>query len=229
MIIVKTSNGDHFVNEAEVLQVAHDKAKAQVVIWPRSWCNPTFVTDHFAIEDVESVIYTNADQTVKYEIKGSKLEELEARNSELYEHGNIMRTELLKTQCERDRLEAELEELKNRFQTADVLLDDKKSPLTFHAISPILGDCTQSFNVEGCDKMSTHDFIMDVIGRDQFVSIYFKQDGYPIWSCHYSNQKLDEGKEDMPGSFDQFKVKSAKCNGGWGQMNYDVMLYGPGE
>lgn len=67
MIIVKTSNGDHFVNEAEVIQVAHNKAKAQVVIWPSKWCDPTFVTDHFIIEHVESVIYTNVDHTVKYE------------------------------------------------------------------------------------------------------------------------------------------------------------------
>ena len=57
MIIVKTSNGDHFVNEAEVLQVAHNKAKSQVVIWPSRWCDPTFVTDHFVIEDVKSIIY----------------------------------------------------------------------------------------------------------------------------------------------------------------------------
>lgn len=61
MIIIKTSNGDMFVNEKETQMVQHDKANKMVVIRSRKEglnCN---------IKDVESVIYTNADQTVKYE------------------------------------------------------------------------------------------------------------------------------------------------------------------
>ena len=34
MIIIKTTNGDRFINDAETLQVSHVKDKAQVKVWP---------------------------------------------------------------------------------------------------------------------------------------------------------------------------------------------------
>ena len=67
MIIVKTNNGDRFINEAETLQVSHNKDKAEVEVWPSKWGNQPHQLQNFIIEHVESVIYTNADQTVKYE------------------------------------------------------------------------------------------------------------------------------------------------------------------
>ena len=39
MIIVKTNNGDRFINEAETLQVSHIKDKALVEVWPSRWGN----------------------------------------------------------------------------------------------------------------------------------------------------------------------------------------------
>ena len=76
MIIVKTSNSDRFINEAETLQVIHNKDKAEVEVWPSKWGNQPHQLQNFIIEHVESVIYTNEDQTVKYEDKCSEVEEL---------------------------------------------------------------------------------------------------------------------------------------------------------
>jgi hypothetical protein len=67
MIIVKTNNGDRFINEAETLQVSHNKDKALVEVWPSRWGNQQQQPQYYIIENVESVIYTNADYTVKYE------------------------------------------------------------------------------------------------------------------------------------------------------------------
>ena len=67
MIIVKTNNGDRFINEAETLQINHIRDKAQVEVWPSRWGNQQQQPQYYIIEHVESVIYTNADQTVKYE------------------------------------------------------------------------------------------------------------------------------------------------------------------
>ena len=76
MIIVKTNNGDRFINEAETLQVSHNKDKSEVEVWPSRWGNKQQQPQYYIIEHVESVIYTNADQTIKYEDKCSELEEL---------------------------------------------------------------------------------------------------------------------------------------------------------
>jgi hypothetical protein len=84
MIIVKTNNGDRFINEAETLQVSHNKDKALVEVWPSRWGNQQQQPQYYIIEHVESVIYTNADQTVKYEDKGSEVEKLKKRIEDGY-------------------------------------------------------------------------------------------------------------------------------------------------
>ena len=84
MIIVKTNNGDCFINEAETLQINHIKDKAQVEVWPSRWSNQQQQPQYYIIEHVESVIYTNADQTVKYEDKGSEVEKLKKRIEDGY-------------------------------------------------------------------------------------------------------------------------------------------------
>ena len=70
MIIVKTSNGDMFVNEKETQIVQHDKANKMVVIRSQKDglnCN---------IKDVESIIYTNEAHPTMWKDEGSELETL---------------------------------------------------------------------------------------------------------------------------------------------------------
>ena len=76
MIIVKTNNGDRFINEAETLQVSHVKDKAQVEVWPSRWGNQQQQPQYYVIEHVEAVIYTT--QETKWEDEGSEVESLKA-------------------------------------------------------------------------------------------------------------------------------------------------------
>ena len=77
MIIVKTSNGDRFINEAETLQVSHIKDNALVEVWPSRWGNQQQQPQYYIIEHVESVIYTT--QETKWKDEGSELETLKKR------------------------------------------------------------------------------------------------------------------------------------------------------
>ena len=105
MIIVKTKNGDHFVNENALIEVAHDKEKA-IVFWYRN--NGCITT----ITDVESVVYTNVDQTSKYEDKGSRVAELEASLHDQLVWGNNIRTKYMELDDENSELKAKLDKLK---------------------------------------------------------------------------------------------------------------------
>ena len=77
MIIVKTNNGDRFINEAETLQINHIRDKAQVEVWPSRWGNQQQQPQYYIIEHVESVIYTT--QETKWKDDGSELETLKKR------------------------------------------------------------------------------------------------------------------------------------------------------
>ena len=76
MIIVKTNNGDRFINEAETLQVRHIKDKALVEVWPSRWGNQQQQPQYYIIENVESVIYTT--QETKWKDEGSEIQRLKA-------------------------------------------------------------------------------------------------------------------------------------------------------
>lgn len=76
MIIVKTNNGDCFINEAETLQVNHIRDNALVEVWPSRWCNQQLQSQYYIIENVESVIYTT--QETKWEDEGSEIQRLKA-------------------------------------------------------------------------------------------------------------------------------------------------------
>ena len=96
MIIVKTNNGDRFINEAETLQVNHIRDNALVEVWPSRWCNQQQQPQYYIIEHVESVIYTT--QETKWKDEGSEIQwlkaELEKKEKELskeYDHFSYIR------------------------------------------------------------------------------------------------------------------------------------------
>ena len=98
MIIVKTKNGDRFINEAETLQVSHVKDKAQVEVWPSRCGNHQQQPQYFVIEHVEAVIYTNAAQATQWKDEGSEIQRLKAtiekkdkEYEQIQEHSRFMR------------------------------------------------------------------------------------------------------------------------------------------
>ena len=81
MIIIKTTNGDRFINEAETLQVNHIRDKALVEVWPSRWDNQQQQPQYYIIEHVESVIYTT--QETKWKDEGSELETLKKQREDI--------------------------------------------------------------------------------------------------------------------------------------------------
>ena len=69
MIIVKTKNGDHFINEKAVAEVKHDREKAVVDCWGANG----YYSHH---EDVEGVVYTNDAQPTSWTDEGSYIKRL---------------------------------------------------------------------------------------------------------------------------------------------------------
>ncbi len=111
MIIIKTANGDRFINDAETLQVSHVKDKAQVEVWPSRWGNQQQQPQYFVIEHVEAVIYTNAAQATQWKDEGSELEKLKAKYNEHMEWRGKLRDEYMKVMQERDELKERLAKL----------------------------------------------------------------------------------------------------------------------
>jgi len=116
MIIVKTNNGDRFINEAETLQVNHNKDKALVEVWPSRWGNQQQQPQYYIIEHVESVIYTNADQTVKYEDKGSEVEKLKKRIEDGYIFSKDIQSKYISMYDEYIGMQNEIARLKEKLR-----------------------------------------------------------------------------------------------------------------
>ena len=104
MIIVKTKNGDHFINEKAVIEVKHDREKAVVSCYGAN--------GHYSYHEyVEGVVYTNDAQPTSWTDEGSEIARLKKSLDEQRECGNKMRDEYLKIEQERDELKARLAEL----------------------------------------------------------------------------------------------------------------------
>ena len=76
MIIVKTKNGDHFINDKAVIMVEHLRDKAVVNAYGDKGL-------YYIVEDVEGVIYTNDAQPTTWQDEGSEIQRLKARLAQL--------------------------------------------------------------------------------------------------------------------------------------------------
>jgi hypothetical protein len=104
MIIVKTKNGDRFINDKAVTMVEHDREKAVVNAYGDKGV-------FFHIEDVEGIIYTNDAQPTSWKDEGSEIQRLMESLDEQREWGNKMRDEYLKIEQERDELKERVAQL----------------------------------------------------------------------------------------------------------------------
>ena len=91
MIIVKTKNGDRFINDKAVTMVEHDREKAVVNAYGDKGV-------FFHIEDVEGIIYTNDAQPTSWKDEGSEIQRLKAtiekkdkEFDQMLEHSRFMR------------------------------------------------------------------------------------------------------------------------------------------
>ena len=104
MIIVKTKNGDRFINDKAVTMVEHDREKAVVTAYRDDGAS-------YNINDVEGIIYTNDAQPTSWKDEGSEIQRLMKSLDEQREWGNKMRDEYLKMEQERDELKERVAQL----------------------------------------------------------------------------------------------------------------------
>ena len=104
MIIVKTKNGDRFINDKAVTIVEHERDKAEVT----AYCDDGA---YYKIENVEGIIYTNDAQPTSWKDEGSEIQRLMKSLDEQREWGNKMRDEYLKIEQERDELKERVAKL----------------------------------------------------------------------------------------------------------------------
>lgn len=100
MIIVKTTNGDRFINEAECLQVNHLRDTATVEVWPAGWGkNRQYETPrYYIIQNVEAVIYTTSPKD--WHDKGSAIRKLEEQRSQYRDCIERLKAKLRDFGCE---------------------------------------------------------------------------------------------------------------------------------
>lgn len=234
MIIIKTNNGDRFVNEAEVIAVNHDKGRAAVEVWPSRWDNHKEPSRFYVIENVEEVTYTNKE--VEYHDEGSEIQKLTYELAKRTRELSDLRDEYRKMDDERYKLKAEVGNLQAKLQELKGTTEEPKpteaqpsseSKITLHATSPMGSDCTTAYDVDGCEGMTVEEFVNDVIHRaSQYVTIWVERDGVTVWRGEYKNAILDmKASRDIPGGIFECQVKSARASGDWGQMSYTVKLY----
>ena len=91
MIIVKTKNGDHFINDKAVIKVEHNKERATVTCFADKGI-------YSYMENVEQVVYTSDAQQVEWKDEGSEIQRLKAdlekeqkKFSQLLEHFGYIR------------------------------------------------------------------------------------------------------------------------------------------
>jgi hypothetical protein len=221
MIIVKTKNGDSFINDKAVTMVAHDREKAVV---NAHGDNGLF----FHIEDVEGIIYANDAQAIAWKDEGSEIERLQKKLDEQLEWGRKIRKEYMDMQKKNNQLEEEVKNLMGLVKTLEEMKPTSapKQKIILRATSPIGSDCTQAYDVDGCDGMTVKDFILTVIKNDPHVAIDLKRGDKYIWNGEYNNQALRKERfKELSEDMLLLKIKSARAAGGWGQMSYNVKLY----
>ena len=111
MIIVKTTNGDRFINDSETLLVSHIKDKAQVEVCVTVRSEKQTQPRPYIIEHVEAVIYTNAAQATQWKDEGSELEKFKSKYYDHMEWSGKLRDEYIKIEQERDELKERLAKL----------------------------------------------------------------------------------------------------------------------
>jgi hypothetical protein len=110
MIIIKTTNGDRFINEAETLQVSHNKDKAEVEVWPSRWGHQQQIPEFFVITHVEQVIYTTAPMNAYTDV-GSELEAYKKELGARVDKYNELKHEYLNLMQENEDMKKRLEKL----------------------------------------------------------------------------------------------------------------------
>ena len=217
MIVVVTNNGCRYINEAAITMLSHIKDEAMVEVWPNCVSVTGLTLQPSTIHDVERVIYTTKDEYIND--PGKTIEELEDRLSKERENFDNLSALYEKTEAECRVAVAKLEAYKATEPKPEY-------KIKLRAVTPLGSDYTRSFVVENCEGMRLGDFVIQANTLYKYTTFRISDANGYIGDCEYEsgNMKSSRLNAKKVCGIDDRIVKSAKANGGLGQMSYDVQI-----
>ena len=217
MIVVVTNNGCRYINEAAITMLSHIKDEAMVEVWPNCVSVTGLTLQPSTIHDVERVIYTTKDEYIND--PGKTIEELEDRLSKERENFDNLSALYEKTEAEYRVTVAKLEAYKATEPKPEY-------KIKLRAVTPLGSDYTRSFVVENCEGMRLGDFVIQANTLYKYTTFRISDANGYIGDCEYEsgNMKSSRLNAKKVCGIDDRIVKSAKANGGLGQMSYDVQI-----
>ena len=217
MIVVVTNNGCRYINEAAITMLNHIKDEAIVEVWPRCMSSTGITLQPSTIRDVERVIYATDGECINE--PGKKVEELEEQLSKVLESCEKLRKEYIDIQTKYIFASDKLK----KYENAEPKPEYK---IKLRAVTPMGSDCTQAFEVENCEGMRLGDFVIQANILDKYTTFRICDANGYIGDCEYENGNMKSSRLNAKKvcGIDDRIVKSAKANGGWGQMSYDVQI-----
>lgn len=217
MIVVVTNNGCRYINEAAITMLNHIKDEAIVEVWPLCTNSIGANLPASTIHDVERVIYTTKDEYIND--PGKKVEELEEQLSKGYEDFENLRKRYLDIETKYIVASDKLKEYENTEPKPE-------HKIKLRSVTPMGSDCTQGYEVDNCEGMRLGDFVIQANILDKYTTFRICDANGYIGDCQYENKNMKSSRLNAKKvcGIDDRIVKSAKANGGWGQMSYDVQI-----
>lgn len=115
----------------------------------------------------------------------------------------------------------------NVFESADEVPLLQMPNIKMRAVTPLGGDCTQGYEVDGAEGMTVREFIQYICDehpseRGTFI-VYGKRKDM-LWRCDFKNGVLDQKtmlSEDTGRMLGRV-ITRVTAGGGWGLMDYDL-------
>lgn len=217
MIVVVTNNGCRYINEAAITMLSHIKDEAIVEVWPLCTNSIGANLPASTIHNVERVIYTTDGERIND--PGKKVEELEEQLSKVLEAMKKMRKEYIDIQTEYTVASDKLKKYENTESNPE-------HKIKLRAVTPLGSDYTRSFVVENCEGMRLGDFVIQANTLYKYTTFRISDANGYIGDCEYENGNMKSSRLNAKKvcGIDDRIVKSAKANGGLGQMSYDVQI-----
>lgn len=217
MIVVVTNNGCRYINEAAITMLNHIKDEAIVEVWPKCMSGTGVALEPNTIHNVERVIYATDGERIND--PGKKVEELEEQLSKGREDFDNLRKRYLDIETKYIVASDKLKKYENTEPKPE-------HKIKLRAVTPMGSDRTQDFEVENYEGMRLGDFVIQANILDKYTTFRICDANGYIGDCQYENKNMKSSRLNAKKvcGIDDRIVKSAKANGGWGQMSYDVQI-----
>jgi hypothetical protein len=197
--------------------LSHIKDEAIVEVWPLCTNSIGANLPASTIHNVERVIYTTDGERIND--PGKKVEELEEQLSKGREDFENLRKRYLDIETKYIVASDKLKKYENT-------KSNPEHKIKLRAVTPLGSDYTRSFVVENCEGMRLGDFVIQTNTLYKYTTFRISDANGYIGDCEYENGNMKSSRLNAKKvcGIDDRIVKSAKANGGLGQMSYDVQI-----